>query len=118
MQDLTQFFDFLSTELTYRACSMLSIVISALLSGLLGSFLTTIWASRETKRKDKLEILTILLSFRGRTDVFALSQISPAINRIPVIFAECPNIQSKMKEFIKIRNVFDLDKKQQKSSNI
>ncbi|MFM5070770.1 DUF6680 family protein [Aeromonas veronii] len=87
------------------------IIIGALLSGLLGTIATLYWMNRQATRKDKLEILTVLLSYRGREDSYALSQIAPAINRIEVVFSGNDKILGEVKNFINKRNVFDIEKK-------
>lgn len=86
-------------------------ILMALISGLLGAGITLLWNQKEIKRKDKLDILTVLLSYRGRGDVYALSQLSPAINRIDIVFSDDQPVLAEVKNFINKRTVFDLANK-------
>lgn len=96
---------------------MIEAIIISFVSGLLGACLTLWWARRESVRKDKLDILTILLSYRGRTDINALSCVSPAINRIQVVFSGEQEVLDEANNFIEKRIVFDFEKKSVSEKN-
>lgn len=96
---------------------MLEVVIASLCSGLLGALITIMWADKQAIRKDKLEILTTLLSYRGHDDIQAWGYISPAINKIDLIFADTPEVLIQTKEFIKVRTT-DIANKTDKEKQI
>lgn len=96
-------------------------IILILSSGLAGALITALititWADKQAIRKDKLEILTTLLSYRGRDDIQAWGYISPAINKIDLIFADTPEVLIQAKEFIKVRTT-DIANKTDKEKQI
>jgi len=76
--------------------NIITIVVSATISGLLATFITLWWQNRNEKNKTRKEIFTTLMAFRFKV---SHAESVKALNCVQVVFYDCENVQKAWSSF-------------------
>lgn len=84
----------------------ITIIASAVLSGIIATIITLWWQNRNEKIKMRREIFTTLMAYRFK---ISHAESVKALNCVQAVFYDCPNVQNAWRKFKEAVDAFPVD---------